>query len=165
MTFLSVSWGQRKDEKSRRDAGGTERQRRDELGAESRQHLERWTSYHLDPHLTPRSCERPISCDERSIQGFGKSQISGVISRKTVPHLPDAREQDVMRVAGERKVNKVGESFGAAVRRYSGGAHVAAQDLRDFQVNEVRGMERLIGGEDEAVHTGSSWRLKKNLKN
>jgi hypothetical protein len=29
----------------------------------------------------------------------------------------------------------------------------------------VRSMERLIGGEDEAVHTASSWRLKKNLKN
>jgi hypothetical protein len=70
-----------------------------------------------------------------------------------------------MRVTGERKVNKVGESFGAAVRRYSGGAHIAAQNLGHFQVNEVRSMEGLIGGEDEAVHTGSSRRLKKNLKN
>jgi len=115
--------------------------------------------------LAARLCQRPISCNERGIQGFSKGQVSGVIGRKTVPHLPDSREQDVMRVAGERKVNKVGESFGAAVRRYSGGAHIAAQNLGDFQVNEVRSMERLIGGEDEAVHTGSSRRPKKNLKN
>src|SRR5579862_1978083 len=92
------------------------------------------TSYHLDPHLTPRSCQRPISCDERSIQGLSKSQISGVISRKTVPHLPDAREQDVMRVAGERKAKQIGESFGTALGGDDGRAHVAAQDLRDFQV-------------------------------
>jgi hypothetical protein len=122
-------------------------------------------SYHFNPHLAARFCQRPISCNERRIQGFSKSQVSGVISRNTVPHLPDSCQQDVMRVTGERKVNKVGESFGAAVRRYSGGAHIAAQDLCDFQVNEVRSMERLIGGEDEAVHTGSSRRLKKNLEN
>jgi len=122
-------------------------------------------SYHFNPHLAARFCQRPISCNERSIQGFSKSQVSGVIGGKTVPHLPDSRKQDVVRVTGERKLNKVAESFGAAVRRYSGRAHVAAQNLRDFQVNEVRSMERLIGGEDEAVHTGSSRRLKKNLKN
>src|ERR1700746_1512551 len=92
-------------------------------------------SYHFNPHLAARFCQRPISCNERSIQGFGKSQVSGVISGKTVPHLPDSRKQDVMRVTGERKLNKVGESFGAAVRRYSGGAHIAAQNLRDFQIN------------------------------
>ena len=122
-------------------------------------------SYHFNPHLAARFCQRPISCDERGIQGFGKSQVSGVIRRQTVPHLPDSRKQDVMRVTGERKLNKVGESFGAAVRRYSGGAHIAAQNLGHFQVNEVRSMEGLIGGEDEAVHTGSSRGLKKNLKN
>jgi hypothetical protein len=122
-------------------------------------------SYHFNPHLAARFCQCPISCNKRSIQRFGKSQVSGVIGGKTVPHLPDSRKQDVMRVTGERKLSEVAESFGAAVRRYSGGAHIAAQNLRDFQINEVRGTERLVGGEDEAVHTGSSRRLKKNLKN
>jgi hypothetical protein len=122
-------------------------------------------SYHFNSHLAARFCQCPISCNKRSIQRFGKSQVSGVISGKTVPHLPDSRKQDVMRVTGERKLNEVGESFGAAVHRYSGGAHIAAQNLRDFQVNEVRSMERLVGGEDEAVHTRSSRRLEKNLKN
>jgi hypothetical protein len=75
------------------------------------------------------------------------------------------RKQDEMWIAGKWKINEIGESFGAAFRRYSGGAHTAAQNLCDFQVNEVRSMERFIGGEDGAVHTGSSRRLKKNLKN
>ena len=44
-------------------------------------------SYHFNPHLAARFCQRPISCDERGIQGFGKSQVSGVIRRQTVPHL------------------------------------------------------------------------------
>ncbi len=102
-------------------------------------------SYHLNPHPAPRFCQRPVSCDERSIQRFSKSQIGGVISGETVPHLPDARKQDEMWIAGKRKINEIGESFGAAVSGDDCGAHVAAQDLRDFQVDEMRSMQRLVG--------------------
>ena len=72
------------------------------------------TSYHLDPHLARRSCQRAVSCDERSIQRFSKCQISGVISGETVPHLPDARKKHEMWIAGKWKVNEIDESFGAA---------------------------------------------------
>ena len=70
-----------------------------------------------------------------------------------------------MWIAGEWKVNEIGESFGAAFSGDNGRAHVAVQDPRDFQVDKMRSMQRLIGGKDEAVHAPSGRRLEENLKN
>jgi hypothetical protein len=121
-------------------------------------------SYNLDTHLASRSCQRTVSCNERSVQRLGKSQVSGVISRQSVPQLPNAGEQDEMWIAGERKIEEIGDRFGSPFSGDNGRAHVAAQNLRDFQVDEVRGMQRLVGGKDEAAHTRSFGRLEKNLK-
>jgi hypothetical protein len=70
-----------------------------------------------------------------------------------------------MRIAGEGKIGEIGESFGTPFSGDDGGAYVAPQDLRDFQVNEMRGMQSLVGGEDETVYSPSGRRLKENLKN
>jgi len=70
-----------------------------------------------------------------------------------------------MRIARERKIHKVGESFGTAFSGDDGGADVAAQDLRDLQIDEVRSMQRFIVREDKAVHAGSGRRLEENLEN
>jgi hypothetical protein len=69
--------------------------------------------YQLDLRATVRSDQGAISRNERSIQRFSKGKISGVVSRQIVPHLPDTCEQSEMRIAGERKVEKITESFGA----------------------------------------------------
>jgi hypothetical protein len=115
--------------------------------------------------LATRFRQRTVSRNEWGIQRFSKGQISGVISRQTVPHLPDTSEQNEMRIAGEWKVDEIGESFGAPFSGDDGRAHVTAQDLRDFQIDQMRSMQRLVGGEDEAVHTPSGGRLEENLKN
>lgn len=70
-----------------------------------------------------------------------------------------------MRIAGERKVGEVSESFGAALSGDDGRAHVAAQDLSDFEIDEMRSVKRHIGGEEEAAHVTSGRRLEENLKN
>jgi hypothetical protein len=121
-------------------------------------------SYHLDPDLATRPCQRAVSCDKWSIQHFGKSQIGGIISRQTVAHLPDAGKQDEMRVARKRKINEIGQRFAAPFRGDDGGAHVAAQDLRNFEVEKMRSMERFVGGKDEAVHTAGCGGLEENFK-
>jgi hypothetical protein len=126
---------------------------------------QRFALNYLDPYLAGRSCQRAVSRDQRGIQSFGESQISSIISREIVPHLPDAGEQNEMWIAGERKIEEVGESLGAPFRRDAGGAHVAAQNLGDFQVNEMRSMQRLVRGEDDAAHTPSCGRVEENLKN
>ena len=70
-----------------------------------------------------------------------------------------------MRIACQWKIGEIGESFGAPFRGDDGRAHVAAQDLRDFQVNQMRSMQRLVGGEDEAAYALSRACLEKNFQN
>ncbi len=110
-------------------------------------------------HLAVRFCQCSVSRDERGIQRFGKGQISGVISRQAVPHVPDAGEQDVMRIARERKIDEIGESFGAPFSGDDAGAHISAQDLRDLKIDQMRGVQRLVRDEDDAVYTPSGRRL------
>src|ERR1700683_4882052 len=79
-------------------------------------------------------------------------------------HLPDTSEQDEMRIAGEWEINQIIESFGTAFNRDRGGAHVPAQNLSNFQVDQVRSVQRFVGGEDAAVHTPGGRRLEQDLK-
>ncbi len=48
--------------------------------------------YHFDAHLAARSRERRVSCDQWGIKRLGKGEVSGIIGRQTMPHLPDAGE-------------------------------------------------------------------------
>src|SRR5579859_5688632 len=86
-----------------------------------------FASYHFDPHLVACFCQCTVSCDEGGIQRFSKSYISGIISRQTVPQLPNPGEQDEMGIAGEWKIDQISESFGASFSGNDGKAHVAAQ--------------------------------------
>ncbi len=70
-----------------------------------------------------------------------------------------------MRIARNRKVNEIGEGFGASFSGDCGRAHVAAQDLRDFEVDQMRSMQRLVGGKYKAVDAPGGGRLQENLKN
>jgi hypothetical protein len=90
--------------------------------------------------MATRLCQRTVSGDEWGIQRFSQRYINGVISRQTVPHLPDAGKQREMRIAGEWKIAQVREGFSASFSGDDGRTHVAAQDLRDFQVDQMRSM-------------------------
>jgi|SRR5271156_6326868 hypothetical protein len=70
-----------------------------------------------------------------------------------------------MRIARKWKIEKIAESFAAAVSGDAGCAHVAAQNLRDLQVKQMRSMQRLTGGKQDTAHTPSCRRLQKNFKN
>lgn len=80
----------------------------------------RFSSYHFDSHAAARFCQSAVPCDEWGIERFSESEISRVIDRETVRHFPNAREKDVMRVSGERKIYEIGESFGASFGRNDG---------------------------------------------
>jgi len=110
------------------------------------------------------SSQCPVSREEWGLQRLRKSEIGGIISRQAVAHLPHAVEQDEMRITGKWKIDEIAESFGTPFSGDDGAAHVSPQDLRDFDVDKVRSMQRLIGGEDEWVDTPSCGRLQQNFK-
>ena len=122
------------------------------------------SSYHLDPHMAAGFCKRSVSCDEGCIQRFRQGQVSGVVSGQAVPHLPNAIEQDEMRIAGKWKIEEIRESFRTALSGDDARALVSAQDLRDFQVDQMRSMQRLVRCEKKAVHLPGGGRLQQNFK-
>src|ERR1700746_2263850 len=73
-----------------------------------------FASYHFDSHSAARLSQRAVSCDECGIQRFSEGQISRIISRQIVPHLPNPGKQDEMRIAGEWKIKEVAERLGAS---------------------------------------------------
>src|SRR5579859_3801034 len=85
--------------------------------------------YHLDAYSVTSRSESPVARKERSVKRLGKSQISRIIGREVVAQLPDAWEQDEMRIAVERKISEVRECFSASIRSDGAGAGVAAQHL------------------------------------
>ena len=70
-----------------------------------------------------------------------------------------------MRITSEGKIDEICERFGTSISGQDGCADVAAQNLRDFQVDQMRSMQGLVGGKDEAVHAPSRRRLEENLEN
>jgi hypothetical protein len=69
-----------------------------------------------------------------------------------------------MRIASEREISEIDQRLRASFGGDASRAHVAAQNLRDFQVNQMRSMQRLVGGEDESVYELRGRRLEKNLE-
>ena len=70
-----------------------------------------------------------------------------------------------MRIARKWKINEIAERFGAPFGGDDGRAHVSTQNLRDFEVDKMRSMQRLVGCKDGAVHTASRGGLEENLEN
>ena len=117
----------------------------------------------FDPHPTD-GCESAVARHERGIQRFGKGQIRRVIARQVVAQLPNARQQDEVRIAVEGKVGQVGKGLGASGRGDDARASVAAQDLSDFYVEEMGGVQSFARCEDSLADVRCGGRLKQNLK-
>jgi hypothetical protein len=129
---------------------------------DSRKHFD---SNYFDAHVALCFCQRAVPRDQWSIERFRKGQVSGVVGCQSMLHLPDACEQDQMRIACQRKINEIGESFAGPLSGDDCGTHVAPQYLRDFEIDEMRGMERLVWGEDQSAYGWSRGRPEENLEN
>jgi hypothetical protein len=62
----------------------------------------------VDQRLAHRAKLRPFGL--RSVERFGKRDVDGVVRRKIVPQIPDARQKKLVRISMQRKVREVGES-------------------------------------------------------
>jgi hypothetical protein len=70
--------------------------------------------YQVDARAAVRCGQGAVAGEQRSIERFGESEVGGAVRREIVTHLPDAREQNEMGIASERKIEEIGESFGGA---------------------------------------------------
>lgn len=94
--------------------------------------------------MARRSGETLVARKQRSVQRFGKGYVDGIIGRKIVPQIPNARQKEIMRVSAEGKVGEIGKSRAAAFVVDLALYRIAADHLRDFDIDQMRRMQRLL---------------------
>jgi hypothetical protein len=78
--------------------------------------------------------------------------------------LPDAGKKNQMGVSMEREIREIRERLSGPVGGDHSRAKVAAQDLGDFNIQEVRSMQGLAGSKNTLAHTWCNRRLQENLQ-
>ena len=93
--------------------------------------------------MASRSGETLVARKQRSVERFGKGDVDGIIGREIVPQIPYTRQKEIMGVSAEGKVSEVGKSRAAAFAVDLALCRIPADDLRDFDIEQMRGMQRL----------------------
>ncbi len=96
--------------------------------------------------------QAPVACQQRRVEDLGKRDVGGIIGRQIVPQIPDAGQKEIVRIAPERKVRQIGESQTAALGSDFAVRGVAPDDLRNFDVEQMRRVKGLANGEQAILH-------------
>ena len=121
-------------------------------------------SHQLDPCMVAgRGGETSVARQQRRVERFGEGDVDGVIRRKIVPQIPDARQKKLVRISMQRKVRKVGESRAAPFAIDLALRRIPADHLRDFDVEQMRCVQRPPRVEEPPVHRYCGRRAKQHL--
>jgi hypothetical protein len=84
-----------------------------------------------------------IARKQRSVERLGESDINGIIGGKIVSQLPNARQEEIVRISMQGKVGEVGESRTTAFAINLTICRIPAEHLRDLEIEQMRNMQRL----------------------
>ncbi len=82
--------------------------------------------------------EFAVTGEEWGIQGFGEGDVGSVVGGEGVTEVPDARNQGLMVVAFDDELREIAQGFFCAGDGDFLAMHQAAQNLCDFDVEELR---------------------------
>jgi hypothetical protein len=117
------------------DLLSTDRRRRDGIAASPHQG---WHSDQVDACvMAGRSSETFVAGQQRRVERFGKGDVHGVIGREIAPQIPDALQEEVMWISVQGKIGKISESHAAALGVDFPASGVAANHLRNFDVEQM----------------------------
>ena len=103
------------------------------------------SSDQFDPDLMAGRSGKPfVACDQDSIEGLGKRDVSGVIGGQVVPQRPNARQKETMAISPQRKVGQVEQGRAAAFAADIASRGIPADHLRDLDVEQMRRVKCLI---------------------
>ena len=123
------------------------------------------SSHKFDPRMMTRgSSEALVAREQRRIERLGESDVDSIIGREIVPQLPDARQQKAVRIATQRKIGQVGERLSAALVVDLTGCRIAADHMGDFDVEQMRRMERPSCVEQPTPHRFCCRRTEQHLE-
>lgn len=78
-------------------------------------------------------------------EGLGQRNVRRVVRRQVTPQLPDSRQQIGMGMPADGKVHEVVEGTGGAVAGEAADPDEPSENLCDFQVNQMRRLQRFPG--------------------
>ena len=98
----------------------------------------------LDPGMVAgRSSETFVAGEQWRIERFGQGDIHGVIGREIIPQIPHPRQKEIVWISVQRKVSEVSKNHAAALDIYLAVRSIPANYLRDFDVEQMRRVQRL----------------------
>ena len=100
--------------------------------------------------------QRAIPRDKRRPEFFGQRDVSGVIGCPIVAEFPNPRHENAVRITVEQHVKVILEDLTSARRRDFTAPVEPAQSVEDFNVDQMRDVNRLSVGEDAAANLDPS---------
>ena len=87
--------------------------------------------------------EALVAREKRHIERLGESDIDGVIRGEIVPQFPDTLQKEVVAITAKRKIGENGKRRPAALRLHLAGYRIAANDMRDLDIEQMGGVQHL----------------------
>lgn len=114
----------------------------------------------------PRCGSQPLVAGQQGrAKRFSQSHIGGVVRCQDVPEFPYSVEQQIMGISVHREIQKVEQRLTASLRAQFSGSGVASQNLCDFKVEQMRGMQSFTAGEQTRGNTRSGCRVQQQFQN
>jgi hypothetical protein len=118
----------------------------------------------LDSRAIPTSGgERRITGQQGCPKCFGERDVSDVISGDIVTKFPDPRQKKIMRVTGQRKIDKILKRLKPSSGIKLTGSRVSAKNLRDFDIEEVGCVKGFVGIEKPFGYPNSGTSIQQHL--
>ena len=97
--------------------------------------------------MTPTIVSSP-----RSIRAWRRAAASSIRNFGMVPQFPDPWQQEIVRISAQRKVGQIGERVAAALGIEFARRGIPADDLRDFDVEQMGRVRCLSSVEQPPFH-------------
>ena len=106
-----------------------------------------------------------VTREQAGVERFRESNIDGVKRREVAAQTPNARQKEIMRVAANGKIGKIGKRHAAAFVIDFPNGGVAAENLHHLDIEQVRRMQCLLRRiEKTALHRFRPWRAKQDFQ-
>src|SRR5947208_9967708 len=101
-------------------------------------------SHQLDA-CTVTGCpsEAPVTSDQRNLERFCERDVDSIIGCQVVPQIPYAGQKETMRIAVQRESGENRKRRAAAVALDLAADRIAAERVRDLDIDQVRGRQCL----------------------
>jgi hypothetical protein len=107
----------------------------------------------FDARTVPRNFrESRVPRDQWSIECFGESNISRIVRGQITSQRPDPTEENIMWVAIQREIREVFKRLLAPLHAHFPGQRIATQDLGNFKVEQVWGMQCICVAKQSLRH-------------